>query len=163
MEHKKLYRRTAREADRLLWISAGIGAACGVFTALVTENWAAVLAVVAVPFYSLVRRVLKGPPLGAPILELAEDMLVLRNPIEIPAKVDRIPVRKLHSVCYRGEEGRRFFDFLDQEGVERSVGPFERMPDLQVIARWFAEALPDLPFRVHESALPNQLERPPGL
>lgn len=163
MEHKKLYRRTAREADRLLWLSAGTGAACGVFTALMTESWGFVLIVVAVPLYSLIRRVFKGPPLGVPLLELAEDMLVLRNPIEIPPKVDRIPLNKLHSVCYRGEEGRRFFDFLDQDGIERCIGPFERMPDLQVLARWFAEALPEVPFRVHESTLPQQMERPPGL
>ena len=77
---KKLYRRTAREADRLLWISLIIGVVCGVFTYVVTENPGIVAAVVAVPFYSAIRRALKGPPMGVPLLEVAEDMLVFRNP-----------------------------------------------------------------------------------
>lgn len=160
---KKLYRHTAREADRLLWISLIIGVVCGVFTYVVTENPGIVAAVVAVPFYSAIRRALKGPPMGVPLLEVAEDMLVFRNPLFIPPKVDRIPLSKLHSVSYRGEEGRRFFDCLDNDGVERSIGPFERMPEVQVIARWFAETLPEHPFRVHVSVLPQHQDMPPGL
>lgn len=163
MTTKKLYRRTAREADRLLWISLVIGAACGAFTYWVNGSPMLIAAVVAVPVYSGIRRVLKGAPVGVPLLEVAEDVLVLRNPLFIPPKVDRIALDKLHSVCYRGEEGRRFFDCLDMEGVERSIGPFEHMPDVQIIARWFAEALPEHPFRVHQSALPAHHDLPPGL
>jgi hypothetical protein len=106
----------------------------------------------ALPVYSLLRRIRKGPPVGRPLLERSEEMLVLRNPSSVPNKTDRFPIGKIRSISYRGEHKLRFFDLADQESQLHSIGPFTRMPSNEHIADWFAETLPEVAFQVLPSA-----------
>jgi len=151
MGYRKLYRRSAREADRLLWISLTLAASCAVCAALLSASLWVITLMLVLPIYSLLRRVRKGPPVGKPLLERSEEMLVLRNPSSVPSKTDRIPIGKIHSISYRGEHKFRFFDLVDKEGQLHSIGPFTRMPSTEQITNWFSEALPEVTFQAPPS------------
>ncbi|MDP5238940.1 hypothetical protein Q9Q94_05330 [Uliginosibacterium sp. 31-16] len=161
----KLHQRSTAQADRVFWITVGVGVVCALFVMFVTENRTIAGVIMALVFYHLIRRLLKGPPVGVAVLEVADSFLILRNPSTTPAKVDRIALEKLHSVELQGEEHLRYFNCKLMNGDIARIGPFERGQGEMAIAEWFYANLPETPFHVDPSATPvHQLSsRPPGM
>lgn len=165
---KKLYQRSAKQADKMFWVTEIVCLGCLVFVLLVADNEVRELVawiILALMIYQGTRRVIKGPPVGVAMVERAGDMLIFRNASSVPPKVDRIPIDRIHSIRMMGERMLRYFDCTLTDGKVQRVGPFERGQGELVVAEWFYEVLPDTSFMVDPSATPMaQLEeRPPGL
>jgi hypothetical protein len=167
--NKKLHQRSVKQANKVFWMTE-IFALAGVTLVQWAgyENQGKDLItgiIVALVLYHAGRRILKGPPVGVAMLEASEDMLIFRNPSNVPPRVERIAIEKLHSIRLNGERHLRYFVCMLMSGENQRVGPFERGPGEMAIADWFKEALPDIAFLVDTSATPMaQMEgRPPGL
>lgn len=161
----KLHQRSATQANRIFWVTVGTGSACAVFVLLTQQNQVIAGLILALVSYQIIRRVLKGPPVGVAMLELADNFLILRNPSTLPPKVDRIALEKLHSVELQGEEHLRYFNCKLMNGDIARIGPFERGQGEMAMAEWFYRNLPETPFHVDPSATPmHRLDsRPPGM
>ncbi|MBS1208330.1 MAG: hypothetical protein H6R19_728 [Proteobacteria bacterium] len=162
---EKFYQRSTKQADRAFWVTVGIGLVCTLFVLFVAENRMIAGIILTLVFYHLIRRLVKGPPVGVAVLEIADSFLVFRNPSSTPPKVDRIALDKLHSVSLFGEEHLRYFSCKLVNGDIARIGPFERGQGEMAIAEWFYRVLPETPFHVDPSATPMQRmdTRPPGL
>jgi len=164
---KKLYQRSAKQADKVFYITEIVAALSLVFVWFFTAGETRELVagiILAIFLYHGLRRFLKGPPIGVAIVELAGDMLIFRNPSSVPPKVDRIAVDNIHSIRLMGEKQLRYFDCKLMNGDLAHLGPFERGQGELVTADWFKDALPELSFLVDPSAtvMPGSegLERP---
>lgn len=167
---KKLYQRSARQADKVFYVTEIVAALSFCFVWFVTDGETRELVagiILAIFVYHALRRFLKGPPVGVAIVELAGDVLIFRNPSSVPPKVDRIALDKIHSIRLMGEKQLRYFDCKLMSGETPHIGPFERGQGELVTAEWFKDALPELSFLVDPSAtvMPGMegLERPPEL
>jgi len=166
---KKLYQRSVKQADKYFYITECVAFLCLAFVIFMTvgETRELVAGIIfAMMVYHGVRRMIKGPPVGTAIVELAGDTLIFRNPSSLPPKLDRIPVDKIHSIRMMGEKQLRYFDCKLMTGETLHIGPFERGQGEGATAEWFKDALPELSFLVDPSAVvlgPEMMERPPGL
>lgn len=165
----KLYERSQKQAERTLWISLGVGTVCAWYVLAAsnldtTGKQVVGGLIIALLAYQLARRITRGPNVGMAIVEVLDGFLYFRNPNSRPARVDRIALEKLHSIRLMGEDRLRYFDCKLMDGKIAHIGPFERGQGEMVIAEWFYQNLPDVPFIVDTSATVfEEMQRPPGL
>ena len=160
-----LYQRSTQQAERTFLINTSIALLSAGFVFFVSENQPITGLILALAAWHIVRRVIKGPPVGIAMLEIADGFLYLRNPNAKPPRTDRIALEKLHSIGLVGEEHLRYFDCKLRTGEVDRIGPFERGQGEIVIAEWFYRNLPDTPFHVDPSASPmhRMATRPTGM
>ena len=162
--NSKLHQRTRQQAERYFQLSFGIALICAGFVYFISGNQPITGLILALAAWHLAHRVIKGPPLGLAFIEVTDEYLYFRNPAAKPPRVDRIELKKLHSIELVGEDHLRYFQCKLMSGDVAKIGPFERGPGELVIAEWFYKALPETPFHVHPTATPMDLPGlPPGL
>ena len=103
-----------------------------------------------------------GTRFAKPLVELSDDEVSFRNPFNIPATVDRVPLNDLKVIEMVGMTDRRHIRCTFADGSNRDIGPFSFSHEIESkLVVWLTIELPPST-RVHQRDAPTFFEQVRG-
>lgn len=122
---ERYYGITPSQADRALWLVAGVAVVLSLFIAIHGEWFKALPYLIAVAT-ALATRWVRGPFVGKPLLELTESELIIRQPFYLPTKVQNLQLEHLRSLTIVGPRRDRRFRITFADGSKLEIRPYFR-------------------------------------